>query len=199
MSEGYQIDCDLMIDPKKVVTVGDMGVGKTSIINAIKGEEFSSEVVSTIGASYVQCSFPVDNGTLLMNFWDTAGQERFHSLIPLYLRNADACVIVFDVTREENLKMLDSLYDNIKSATTQPQFFIVCANKMDLVDPDTPLGSYQDWAKERNMEFISTSAKTGLNIDILYRRIATKLAENTHHKEYLERQIPQNDKKRSCC
>lgn len=29
-----------------------------------------------------------------MALWDTAGQERFHSLAPLYYRDADAALLV---------------------------------------------------------------------------------------------------------
>ena len=200
MSEDKALDEDFYINPKKVVTVGDMGVGKTSIINAIKGEDFTSDVISTIGASYVQCTCPVDNGTLLINFWDTAGQERFQSLIPLYLRNADACIIVFDITREKSIEMLDNIYDNIRSGPSQPDYFILCANKMDLVDENkVSTASYEDWAKEKHIEFLPTSAKTGLNIDILFTRITTKLTEDNKMKVRTETPVQPKKSNKSCC
>ena len=31
--------------------------------------------------------------------WDTAGQERFRSLSPMYYRNAQAAVVVYDITK----------------------------------------------------------------------------------------------------
>jgi GTPase SAR1 family protein len=33
-----------------------------------------------------------------LQLWDTAGQERFHSLGPIYYRDAAAALIVFDIT-----------------------------------------------------------------------------------------------------
>lgn len=33
-----------------------------------------------------------------MQLWDTAGQERFHSLIPSYIKDSSAAIIVFDIT-----------------------------------------------------------------------------------------------------
>jgi GTPase SAR1 family protein len=40
----------------------------------------------------------VENKSLRMQLWDTAGQERFHSLIPSYIKDSSAAVIVFDIT-----------------------------------------------------------------------------------------------------
>ena len=186
-------------EPKKVVTIGDMGVGKTSIINAIRGEDFSTDVLSTIGASYVQCSFPVGERTVTLNIWDTAGQERFQSLIPLYLRNADACIIVFDITRENSLEMLDTIYDNLRAGPDQPAFCILCANKMDLLKEKISTQCFEEWASEKHMEYLPTSAKTGLNIDILFNRIATKVSEVTQIKELKPLQIQNQSQKQGCC
>jgi small GTP-binding protein len=41
----------------------------------------------------------VDDRTIKFEIWDTAGQERFHSLAPMYYRNAQAAVVVYDVTK----------------------------------------------------------------------------------------------------
>jgi Ras-related protein Rab-6A len=40
----------------------------------------------------------VEDKVIKLQLWDTAGQERFRSLIPNYLREAAAAVVVYDVT-----------------------------------------------------------------------------------------------------
>lgn len=40
----------------------------------------------------------VESKSLRMQLWDTAGQERFHSLIPSYIKDSSAAIIVFDIT-----------------------------------------------------------------------------------------------------
>jgi Ras-related protein Rab-5C/Rab family protein len=42
---------------------------------------------------------PVDDRTIKFEIWDTAGQERFHSLAPMYYRNAQAAIVVYDITK----------------------------------------------------------------------------------------------------
>jgi Ras-related protein Rab-5C/Rab family protein len=41
----------------------------------------------------------VDDRTVKFEIWDTAGQERFHSLAPMYYRNAQAAIVMYDITK----------------------------------------------------------------------------------------------------
>ena len=51
-----------------------------------------------MGVDFVSKTVNVENKSLRMQLWDTAGQERFHSLIPSYIKDCNAAVIVFDIT-----------------------------------------------------------------------------------------------------
>ena len=52
----------------------------------------------TVGVDFVSKTVNVESKSLRMQLWDTAGQERFHSLIPSYIKDSSAAVIVFDIT-----------------------------------------------------------------------------------------------------
>lgn len=41
----------------------------------------------------------IEDKVIKFEIWDTAGQERFRSLSPMYYRNAQAAVVVYDVTK----------------------------------------------------------------------------------------------------
>jgi GTPase SAR1 family protein len=51
-----------------------------------------------VGVDFVSKTINVENKSLRMQLWDTAGQERFHSLIPSYIKDSSAAIIVFDIT-----------------------------------------------------------------------------------------------------
>jgi small GTP-binding protein len=162
-------------DDFKVVAVGDSGVGKTSIVLRYSTGGFSP-TTQTIGAAYVKCVVGHDTGPITLNVWDTAGQEKFQSLIPLYLRSADACLIVFDATRSNNAQSLDKLYQYINDILGTNVYVVLCGNKYDLVTEDSDPEHIVDWASDRNMHYFKTSAKTGQGIDTLFYDIASALA-----------------------
>ena len=86
----------------KLVTLGESGVGKSSIIlQAVKGQ-FHEVPMPTIGAAFLNKEVVVESDKEVrveFDIWDTAGQERFHSILPLYYRGAIDAIVVYDITK----------------------------------------------------------------------------------------------------
>ncbi len=68
----------------------------------------------TVGVDFVSKTVNVDNRVLRMQLWDTAGQERFHSLIPSYIKDCSAAIIVFDLTSESSFNNLNKWAESVK-------------------------------------------------------------------------------------
>lgn len=83
----------------KLVFVGDQGVGKSSIINRLIKDSFDPTHNPTVGIDFVSTNLVINGTTIRLQLWDTAGQERFRSLIPGYLRDCHAALIVVDLTQ----------------------------------------------------------------------------------------------------
>ena len=77
------------------------------VIRFVKGQ-FREFQESTIGAAFLAQSVTLDDITVKFEIWDTAGQERFRSLAPMYYRNAQAAIVVFDMTVEVNERERDA-------------------------------------------------------------------------------------------
>lgn len=58
----------------------------------------------TVGIDFLSRNLTVNNSTFRLQLWDTAGQEKYKSLVPAYLRDANAAIFVYDVTRKESLE-----------------------------------------------------------------------------------------------
>ena len=91
-----------------VITLGDIAVGKTSIIKRIKDGSFDENYKATIGSNFffIKRKYQLKNIIITLNFQDTGGQEQFQSIIPLqYIRNCHIVLLVFaDLKSFESLK-----------------------------------------------------------------------------------------------
>ena len=58
----------------KVVLLGDMGVGKTTLLNSFMG---AGNKQATVGTDTRKKDVKVGNTTNTLQVWDTAGQEQF--------------------------------------------------------------------------------------------------------------------------
>lgn len=119
----------------KVITLGQSGVGKTSLISRIHAGKFTVSHEATVGCTFYE---KIIDG-LNFEFWDTAGQERYRAVVPIYYRGADVVILVFDVSDDRSLEEM-SYYISILSQerTYSPRAkFIVVGNKTDLRHKDT--------------------------------------------------------------
>lgn len=86
----------------KTVLLGEASVGKSSFVaKFIRGQRLHTE--PTIGAAFFTQRLEIQGNTVKYDIWDTAGQERFHSLTPMYYRNAKAVIIAYDITKAVRL------------------------------------------------------------------------------------------------
>jgi Ras-related protein Rab-21 len=86
----------------KIVLLGEGRVGKTSIILRYVKGEYNERQISTLQASYFEKKLVLDGNPVELSIWDTAGQERFHALGPIYYRDADGALLVYDITDTES-------------------------------------------------------------------------------------------------
>ncbi|GAB9468964.1 Ras family gtpase [Globisporangium polare] len=116
----------------KVVLLGEGRVGKTSILlRYIKGE-YDERQVSTLQASYLDKRLVVDNAKVQLSLWDTAGQERFHALGPIYYRDADGALLVYDITDEESFKKVRTWVKELRRIVGDDIDIVIAGNKVDL-------------------------------------------------------------------
>ncbi len=100
--------------------------------------EFQSNKEPTIGAAFLTQKCRFEDRVLRYEIWDTAGQERFHSLAPMYYRNAQAAVVVYDVTKAASLDKAKSWVKELQRQANPNIVIALCGNKLDLVSPNSP-------------------------------------------------------------
>ncbi|XP_010249765.1 PREDICTED: ras-related protein RHN1-like isoform X2 [Nelumbo nucifera] len=162
----------------KLVLLGDMGTGKTSLVlRFVKGQFFEYQE-STIGAAFFTQVLSLNEATVKFDIWDTAGQERYHSLTPMYYRGAAAAVVVYDISSVDSFIRAKKWVQELQRQGNPNMVMVLVANKADLQDKRKVENEEgEQYAKENELFFIETSAKTAQNVNELFYEIAMRLAK----------------------
>jgi Ras-related protein Rab-2A len=159
----------------KVIFLGDSGVGKTCLLNAVLGEAFSELHLLTSGAQYRSLRVRSDGGERTLHLWDTAGQEAFRSLTRSFARGAQIAVLCCDLTSPASLDGIAGWARFVADAAPAAAV-ILAATKCDLrASLRAGMLSLDDVdrkAAELQCCCVMTSAKTWEGIDDLTIRMA---------------------------
>ena len=201
--------------PVKVILVGDSGVGKTSMISRYLNQ-LSDHIDSTVTTSYYNKKEIIDNYDLNFQIWDTVGQEQYRSLNSLFFKDAQICLMVYDITKKETFRSIkDYWYESILNNGLEGVIFGVAGNKNDLyMNEKVDKQEVRDFSNEINATFRFTSAKQNTCIDELFKELGNKFVKSDFMKEigpeyfdkesrnssfHLERDDNNNTKKKKCC
>jgi len=181
----------------KILVVGDIGTGKTSIIKRFVHNIFSMHYKSTIGVDFALKVINWDPKTeVRLQLWDIAGQERFGNMTRVYYKEAVGALIVFDVTRISTFEAVAKWKADIDAKVTygpedKPIPVVLLANKCDLAKEGfvKTANEMDRYVKENNfIGWFETSAKDSINIDKAAKFLVGHILEND-----IRRKAPPSD------
>ncbi|KAK4057597.1 Vacuolar protein sorting-associated protein 21 [Microbotryomycetes sp. JL221] len=117
----------------KLVLLGESAVGKSSVVLRFCQNDFQANKEPTIGAAFLTQRCRLEDKVIKFEIWDTAGQERFRSLSPMYYRNAQAAVVVYDVTKAASLEQAKTWVKELQRQANPNIVIALAGNKIDLV------------------------------------------------------------------
>lgn len=155
---------------KKVLLVGNFGVGKTSLISRYVLNEFSEDYISTIGVRVSKKVLQVDDQLVTLLIWDVAGTKWNEKIPTSYFLGASAAMFVFDLSRKETYLNAKDYITQIKELSRLDKFTVI-GNKMDLIDTDQLNKIKALIGIEIDFE---TSAKEGINVEKAFKLLTRK-------------------------
>ncbi|KAG9240898.1 putative ras-like GTP-binding protein [Calycina marina] len=118
----------------KIVVLGSLGVGKTSLVSRYVHNKFQPSPSSTVGASFLTKRLhDSDSNTLVrLQIWDTAGQERFRSISRLYYRGANACILCYSVVDARSFEEMKGWLEELRREEGEGMVLHVVGTKSDV-------------------------------------------------------------------
>lgn len=166
-SERYDYLC-------KVIVIGGSGTGKSCILQRFIRNAVDLKLnTQTIGVEFCSKVVQVQQTVVKLQLWDTAGSERFRALTRSYYRGTAGVVLVYDVTNIDSLLVLKEFIEDCLALTEHPSF-ILCGNKIDLIDSTDPTLVIPS----KEIEKFILSVESNYNIKISHIRASALTGEN---------------------
>ena len=145
--------------PIKIIVVGSINVGKTSLVTKYATGKTPGKTETTKNASYVEKMKIVNGIKFQIKLWDTAGQEKYKSLTKLFIKDSQIALLVYSIDNEQSFNDLSSWFDLVKNSNDTNIFYGIAANKSDLASENTiPDEIGKEYAKKIGAEWRLTSA-----------------------------------------
>ena len=173
----------------KIILIGNVSVGKTSIFNKFTTGDFSKIYKSTIAAEFKSKLLKVNkNLWAKLVIWDTCGSENFRAVTRQYYRGADGAIVIFDLTDQSSFNDLKKWIKDIKNYGEKDIQIIIVGNKLDLFNQRKVTQSQaNNFCNENKYKYIEASAKDGTNLLKIFEELTFDLT--TKHQQKIQDEI----------
>ena len=171
----------------KFIIIGDAAVGKSNLLVRYTSGQFKEEYQLTIGVEFGSNNVIIGDNTYRIQIWDTAGQENFRSITRSYYKNTACAIIVYEISNKKSFENISSWIEECKNTAPKSILMVLVGNKCDLDNREVTEEEGREFAEKNGMIFFETSAKTGKNVEELFKQsvkvIDQKIKENYYDLE----------------
>jgi GTP-binding nuclear protein Ran len=161
-----------------VIILGDGGVGKTAFLTRHLTGDFEQQYNPTIEEKYIPLKFKTNIGDIQFNCCDTNGQGVYNDLNVDCYKNAQAAIIMFDVTSRLTYKNVEEYYNRIVNHCAKNIPIILCGNKVDCQDRKVKPSQIKFHIK-KNINYYDVSSKSNYNFEKPFLDILRSLSNNS--------------------
>ena len=161
----------------KIVTLGESGIGKTSLINRFTYDTFEIQS-TTIDNSICYKHLDIENKIIKSQLWDICGSECFRSVIPNFYRNASGAVVAYDISDKWSFDQVKTWIEDVKAYSNTEINIVIVGTKCDRLDRKVTEEEGKKLADELGVKYFETSAKTGYNVNEAYNFLIKEIIDN---------------------
>lgn len=197
----------------KCVLLGEGCVGKTSLVLRYVENKFNDKHITTLQASFLTKKLNIGGKRVNLSIWDTAGQERFHALGPIYYRDSNGAILVYDITDEDSFQKVKNWVKELRKMLGNDICLCIAGNKIDLEkERHVSVADAEAYAASVGAKHFHTSAKLNKGIEEMFLDLSKGMIEkagqdnNRNQKDSTNRKSvvvvdddPSAQQKTGCC
>ena len=170
----------------KIIILGDIAVGKTSVINRFISNTFSDSYKTSISCEFQKKELDIDGETgANLQIWDTAGEERFMAVTKQYYIDSHGVMVIYDLTNKETFVKMNKWIKDVKDNAPKDTVIMVIGNKSDLISEKIDLGDELTPFKNEYL-YREVSAKNGNNVSLAFEELTQRILEKIKEKKEKE-------------
>lgn len=167
----------------KVVLLGEGCVGKTSCVLRYVEDKFNDRHLTTLQASFLNKKLNIRGKRVNLAIWDTAGQERFHALGPIYYRDANGALLIYDITDADSFNKVKNWVKELRKMLGTDICLTIAGNKTDLEsERHVSVEAAEEYARSVGARHHHTSAKLNRGIEEMFLDLSQQMISKADEK-----------------
>jgi len=164
----------------KLLLIGPSNSGKTALLLRYVDDLFDTDsATATIGVDFRVKKLSVKGKPYRLLLFDTAGQERFRTLTSSYYRNAQGCILVYDVSNRESFLSMEHWFGECKTYAEENVVKVLVGSKIDKTGARAvKFEEGKALADRHGAGFIEVSSKTRENVKVPFVQVVDKIVED---------------------
>ena len=160
----------------KIVICGDEKTGKSKLFDRIVSDSYTETYFQTIGSDYKQTNRIIPGANVDIDVWDTAGSPQYKDILPIFFRNADIVIIVFDVTNKKSYNSVPGYVSDARNWVEGDCDIAIFGTKIDSwKNPrEVPVDDALQLSNRLNAQYFETSAVTTQGLEDSLRNLLNK-------------------------
>ena len=163
----------------KILLLGDSEVGKSCFLMRYSDNVFVENYITTIGLDYKLKNVKLDSGkTIKVQLWDTAGQDKYRTIAKNYFKGSHGILLLYDITKQSSFNNIREWIQDIREEVSPKAIIFLIGNKIDLAEQrKISKEKGEELAEEYKIPFFEASAKSGENVDEVFKALYKKISE----------------------
>ena len=172
----------------KIITIGDVSTGKTSILNRYLNNNFNENTQATIMPDFSFKVVKINGANFRIQFWDLPGHDRNPIMTSVFCKDANGVIFCCDANNKQSRQNIINWKNSLNNMLDEQEIpKILLENKCDLLGEDKYNEGFEELKKFANDNDINecyrTSALNGYNVEKAITFLINEIVKNIDEKD----------------